>query len=347
MRKIFIILFIFISCFINVFSLDVSFFEEDEFLRYSNKDLLQVRSYYNNELSILYTKIDPIEKNIFNVQNIGMETDITKIISNNTGEYIYITGFKKNEVKWVNEYKIKNDKIIKIIYKRYDTPWESADDSMELVEETIDEFQYQNEKLKIHNRNQNPFRIINYMADGKISDIVYYNNNSSVIDKFEYINNLDYIVTPSHNLTVSIRDGYMSRQDHKEKKSGKYLFIEDVYYTEKNIEEYKKLKYYSSSLVEAERFVQYNKNLSVNKYIYKNDILKSITDNLRLRENGDINAKVIKKLKKNEKVNLQKFGKYEVINNFHGNWVQVKTESGEEGWCFDAYLEEVKEELKK
>jgi len=35
-------------------------------------------------------------------------------------------------------------------------------------------------------------------------------------------------------------------------------------------------------------------------------------------------------------------GKEETINGVKGSWVKVRTESGDTGWCFDAYLEEVK-----
>jgi hypothetical protein len=31
-----------------------------------------------------------------------------------------------------------------------------------------------------------------------------------------------------------------------------------------------------------------------------------------------------------------------MINEIKGFWIKVKTEKGEVGWCFDAYLEEIK-----
>ena len=76
-------------------------------------------------------------------------------------------------------------------------------------------------------------------------------------------------------------------------------------------------------------------NLSIN-YV-------SIVSNLRFRETPTLDGKFIRFLNKDETLELLEKGKEETINKVKGTWVKVKTEKGEIGWCFDAYLEEVKD----
>ncbi|MBN2572696.1 MAG: SH3 domain-containing protein [Ignavibacteriales bacterium] len=65
-------------------------------------------------------------------------------------------------------------------------------------------------------------------------------------------------------------------------------------------------------------------------------------NSLRFRESPSLYGKIIRNLNKCEKLELIEKGKEETINGVKGSWVKVKTEKGEVGWCFDAYLEEVK-----
>ena len=65
-------------------------------------------------------------------------------------------------------------------------------------------------------------------------------------------------------------------------------------------------------------------------------------DNLRFRETPTLDGKFIRMLNKGEQLELIEKGKEETISGTKGTWVKVKTEKGEVGWCFDAYLEEVK-----
>ncbi|MCK4798323.1 MAG: SH3 domain-containing protein [Spirochaetes bacterium] len=65
-------------------------------------------------------------------------------------------------------------------------------------------------------------------------------------------------------------------------------------------------------------------------------------NNLRFRASPSLQGKFIRSLKKGEKLELLEKGKTETIGDVTGTWVKVKTNSGEVGWCFDAYLEEVK-----
>jgi hypothetical protein len=79
----------------------------------------------------------------------------------------------------------------------------------------------------------------------------------------------------------------------------------------------------------------------------KNEILKNkyfITSipNLRLRDSIGNDGKILRLLNQGEKIEVLEKGKEETISGVKGNWVKVKTEKGEVGWCFSAYLEEVK-----
>jgi hypothetical protein len=66
---------------------------------------------------------------------------------------------------------------------------------------------------------------------------------------------------------------------------------------------------------------------------------KVLVDNLRLRDNYNLNnSNIIKNLKKDEIVTILEVGKYDVINNIPGEWLKIKTSDNIEGWCFGAYL---------
>jgi hypothetical protein len=69
---------------------------------------------------------------------------------------------------------------------------------------------------------------------------------------------------------------------------------------------------------------------------------KPTVDSLRLREEKNTESGIIRTLIKGEKLEFIGKGKEEIINKVKGNWLKVKTAQGEIGWCFDAYLEEVK-----
>jgi ankyrin repeat protein len=63
---------------------------------------------------------------------------------------------------------------------------------------------------------------------------------------------------------------------------------------------------------------------------------------LNLMETADTKAKIIVKLPKGNKVKPVVIGKTDTINKIKGNWIKVKTETGDAGWCFDGFLEIVK-----
>jgi|GEM_PF-2107029 len=88
--------------------------------------------------------------------------------------------------------------------------------------------------------------------------------------------------------------------------------------------------------------VYFENNIINNKLNTK--FLVPIVNNLRFRESSSLEGKFIRTLNKGEKLEFIEQGKFETINGVKGNWVKVKTEKGEIGWCFDAYLEEVKQD---
>lgn len=64
-------------------------------------------------------------------------------------------------------------------------------------------------------------------------------------------------------------------------------------------------------------------------------------NNLRFREGSNLKTKVIRLLRKGEKLIVLLKSKKQTIDGIEGCWVKVKTESGETGWCFDGYLEKL------
>ncbi len=75
----------------------------------------------------------------------------------------------------------------------------------------------------------------------------------------------------------------------------------------------------------------------------KKTYVKTTVDKLRLRDSIGQDSKVIKELKLGEKLKYIVSDDKEIeIDGIKGHWVKVRTEPGEEGFCFDGYLEEVK-----
>ncbi|NLV28589.1 MAG: SH3 domain-containing protein [Erysipelotrichaceae bacterium] len=63
------------------------------------------------------------------------------------------------------------------------------------------------------------------------------------------------------------------------------------------------------------------------------------TDNLRLRSMQERKSHAITTLVKDTSVDLIDIGRRETIDGINSRWVQVKTETGETGWCFGGYLD--------
>jgi len=99
--------------------------------------------------------------------------------------------------------------------------------------------------------------------------------------------------------------------------------------------------------VEIANFEKQRRVIKYDEIIKLKSLIKRYTpkiDNLRFRESPTIDGKFIRMLSKDEKLEIIEQGKSETINGVKGNWVKVKTEKGEIGWCFDAYLEEIKDD---
>jgi uncharacterized protein YgiM (DUF1202 family) len=71
---------------------------------------------------------------------------------------------------------------------------------------------------------------------------------------------------------------------------------------------------------------------------------ESKVDGLRLRQKPLIDSNIIRNLQKGERViYIDDSNREETVNNVKGIWLKVKTEKGEIGWCFNTYLQEVKD----
>jgi hypothetical protein len=120
-----------------------------------------------------------------------------------------------------------------------------------------------------------------------------------------------------------------------------------VYYLNYDNKNYKDIFY--ASLSNPDKKYTYDWNKTFNDIIQSIKILyevylKPTASGLRLRETPDQQGNIIRKLDQNEKLEFMERGVKETINDIKGNWVKVKTEKGEIGWCFDGYLEEVKDD---
>jgi len=65
-----------------------------------------------------------------------------------------------------------------------------------------------------------------------------------------------------------------------------------------------------------------------------------VTDNLRLRENADLNSFVITILPQYTNIGIVETGHIETIDSMTGPWVRILSETGFTGWCFSGYIEQ-------
>jgi hypothetical protein len=82
-------------------------------------------------------------------------------------------------------------------------------------------------------------------------------------------------------------------------------------------------------------------NISDNKYfIYTvTDYRKSKVNNLRIREFPNINSKIKASLRLDESVEIIDKSMKDKINGISGNWLLVKTNNNDFGYCFSGYLQ--------
>lgn len=76
---------------------------------------------------------------------------------------------------------------------------------------------------------------------------------------------------------------------------------------------------------------------------FSEDYYTPTVDVLRLRDAPGLKGKIIGSIKKGEKVSLLMHVLQDVVDGKKGDWVKVKTEIGEIGYCFDGYLTKIKD----
>ena len=84
--------------------------------------------------------------------------------------------------------------------------------------------------------------------------------------------------------------------------------------------------------------LQAQKKLKKNKESSMTTFYEVKIDNLRFRKKPNLTGELIRMLNKEESLELIEKGKTETVGDTTGTWVKVKTDKGEIGWCFDAYL---------
>jgi len=63
------------------------------------------------------------------------------------------------------------------------------------------------------------------------------------------------------------------------------------------------------------------------------------TSNLRLRSSAMTSANIVTTIKQGTRLTILSKGAEATIDGITAHWVQVKTETGETGWCFGGYLD--------
>lgn len=140
----------------------------------------------------------------------------------------------------------------------------------------------------------------------------------------------------------SIIDSYEKKIDKKDKNRASTLALNQISDEINLIIEGKKANnLFPEQLIYL--FTVYNKIVSTLNFSEPTIKYKTKVCNTILRENQSINGKMINKIEKNKVLKLISFGKYDFVDKIDGIWVKVETEKGEIGWCFDAYLGEIKE----
>ncbi len=76
--------------------------------------------------------------------------------------------------------------------------------------------------------------------------------------------------------------------------------------------------------------------------VFGDQYLTPSTSDLRLRTEPSTKGKMIRLLRKGEKLVLVEKGNSETVGGSQGNWVKVQTTGNETGWCFDRFLENYK-----
>ena len=339
MKRIFILVTIILTL-NTLYSTD--YYKEQISYYLSNKNLDKVEEYENDTLiMVYYYKIDN--------NSLVIEAEDKRQGSN---KYVYQTVEYKNNKEIFTIYAIDGNKMFysELLYTSdnkihevntkyyYGSPAKSK---------TL--FEYNKTGLIIKEVMDNVIKVFSYDKKNRISEVKYSYGNNSLKEKFEYTNDTDYICEPSlvdYNPDISGSVKY-DKKIHIDKIENNVQYITDEYYLKKYIAKSIKRKIISSKIVEYIAFYKQFKQtkkyvFSYNKNAFAGNQYTPTVDNLRFRETEDTSSKILRKLKKGEKLELLEKGKTETIGDATGVWVKVRTEQGEIGWCFDAYLEEVK-----
>ena len=84
-----------------------------------------------------------------------------------------------------------------------------------------------------------------------------------------------------------------------------------------------------------------NENEIENNNIKNNYLKYIVVDNVNLRSEPNMKSKIIRILKKNEKLDVIREGEIINVNNVKAPWFNVLTETGEIGWCFSGNLKKI------
>jgi hypothetical protein len=74
------------------------------------------------------------------------------------------------------------------------------------------------------------------------------------------------------------------------------------------------------------------------------EVTHTTTDNLKVRITPELSSRVPAVLEKGTPVQVLEYGPAETISGVTATWVRILTGDGDTGWCFSAYLEEIKEQ---
>jgi len=86
-----------------------------------------------------------------------------------------------------------------------------------------------------------------------------------------------------------------------------------------------------------------NRLLRIQTPFIPTHIVKLLTnaDGLSLRENPNASGEVLVKLKNETKVQFIEKGNEVELNETKGSWFRIRTQDGNEGWCFSGSLEKI------
>jgi hypothetical protein len=291
-------------------------------------------------VAIIYIFISQV---VFSNSNINIDKFYFDIFCPN--QVLYMDNINKQKYQSVgNQYKLQGKYLLYIDYVKIsdslDINPKYKDKSSEYIQSKLLDG---NSILSYGIKESYSKFIIDNKIIGESFFYIYEETISNQYSKVLYFISDDYLVT----ITIvyfDINHMLLSKYPHLFKRNKKYstyawknvnaLYKSIVEKSNKAPKELITLNNLSSFIIETLRFTEFDEPAKI--YLSK-------VKCLRLRNEPSIESSKIRCLKKGESLLFIKKGWKETVNNVQGSWVQVKTEQGETGWCFDAYLEEWKE----